>query len=137
MWLGVCAWVVVGLAIQYLLRFFFVIWSFWLERGLTVSRLYYQFYALAEQAGWNVSPDHSLCNQVRTPICIYGEAFLLEALTGRAHWTDYFLVSGILIGYTGILHLVLETRAKKISKCKLVDLIVRFREWMSPPRPEF
>ncbi|MGE4232459.1 MAG: ABC transporter permease [Bacteriovoracia bacterium] len=46
-WLLVPLWFLVGTLSQVLLRFMFVIWTFWTERGFSISRMYYQFFALA------------------------------------------------------------------------------------------
>ncbi len=48
-WLTVGGWIMVGLVAQFLLRFGFLVWTFWLERGISTSMLYYQFYALANK----------------------------------------------------------------------------------------
>lgn len=46
-WLALIAWLGVGLLTQCLVRFSFVIWTFWTERGWALSRLYYQFFSIA------------------------------------------------------------------------------------------
>ena len=97
-WLLVCFWVFIGLITQYLVRFFFVIWAFWLDRGITVSRLYYQFYALANK------PDGLYPKFVRYLIkTILPFAFMgsvpAEVLTGRADSMSYVWVFVVLSLY--------------------------------------
>lgn len=46
-WLELIAWLGVGLLTQCLVRFSFVVWTFWTERGWALSRLYYQFFSIA------------------------------------------------------------------------------------------
>lgn len=46
-WFAVAGWLVVGCSTQYLMRFLFCVGVFWTERGFALSRLYYQFFALA------------------------------------------------------------------------------------------
>ncbi|MEK6579354.1 MAG: ABC-2 family transporter protein, partial [Bdellovibrionota bacterium] len=46
-WLLVFAWLMVGLATAIVLRFAFSIWIFWTERSWALSRMYYQFFAIA------------------------------------------------------------------------------------------
>ena len=97
-WLGVLFWIVIGLITQFMLRFCFVIWSFWLERGLTVSHLYYQFYALANKPEGLYPLAIRYIIKTALPFAFLGSIPAL-ALTGRAHLSDYFLVLGVLIAY--------------------------------------
>jgi ABC-2 type transport system permease protein len=46
-WLYVPFWVVLGVFIALLIRFFFAVWVFWTERAWTINALYYQFATLA------------------------------------------------------------------------------------------
>ena len=100
-WLLVIFWIFIGLATQYLIRFLFVIWVFWLERGMTVSRLYYQFYALANK------PDGLYPKAVRyliktaLPFAFMGSV-PAEVLTGRASVEMYGLVFVVLGLYAGL-----------------------------------
>ncbi len=97
-WLGVAFWIFVGLVTQYLMRFLFCIWSFWLDRGLTVSRLYYQFYALANK------PDGLYPGAVRfliktaLPFAFMGSIPAI-VLTHRGDGWEYLLVLGVLSAY--------------------------------------
>jgi ABC-2 type transport system permease protein len=97
-WFGVAFWVFIGLLTQYLVRFFFVIWVFWIERGITVSRLYYQFYALANK------PDGLYPQAIRyliksaLPFAFMGSV-PAEVLTGRGSNWNYLLVFGVLGAY--------------------------------------
>ncbi len=100
-WLLVIFWIFIGLTTQYLIRFLFVIWVFWLERGMTVSRLYYQFYALANK------PDGLYPKAVRyliktaLPFAFMGSV-PAEVLTGRASFEMYGLVFVVLTFYAGL-----------------------------------
>jgi ABC-2 type transport system permease protein len=99
-WFGVAFWIFVGLITQYLMRFWFCIWSFWLDRGMTVSRLYYQFYTLANK------PDGLYPNAVRfliktaLPFAFLG-SIPAKVLTHRGSGEDYILVFGVLVFYAG------------------------------------
>ncbi len=101
-WLGVVFWIFIGLITQYLVRFVFCIWSFWLDRGLTVSRLYYQFYALANK------PDGLYPTAVRyliktaLPFAFLGSVPAV-VLTGRGNGQEYLLVFSVLIAYFAFL----------------------------------
>ena len=97
-WFGVVFWILIGLITQYLMRFWFCIWSFWLDRGMTVSRLYYQFYTLANK------PDGLYPNAVRfliktaLPFAFLG-SIPAKVLTHRGSSDDYLLVFGVLVLY--------------------------------------
>lgn len=91
-WLLVFGWILVGLVAQFLIRFSFVVWSFWLERGFAVSMLYYQFFSLANK------PDGIYPNAIRMilktalPFAFIGSV-PSQAILGRATSQDYlFLV---------------------------------------------
>ena len=97
-WLGVIFWIFIGLITQYIVRFCFVVWSFWLERGMTMARLYYQLYALGNK------PDGLYPKAVRyliksaIPFAFMG-SIPARALTGRLDVSEYFLVFFVLVGY--------------------------------------
>ena len=46
-WLLVAFWLFIGVAAATVLRFIFCIWVFWTDRGIALSRLYYQFFQMA------------------------------------------------------------------------------------------
>lgn len=46
-WFWIPFWLLVGCLFQTLLRFLFVAWVFWTERGFSLARMYYQFFQLA------------------------------------------------------------------------------------------
>jgi ABC-2 type transport system permease protein len=46
-WLNIAFWLLIGVAAQGLLRFAFSVWVFWTDRGWALTRLYFQFFALA------------------------------------------------------------------------------------------
>ena len=98
-WLGVLFWICIGLFTQYLVRFCFVIWSFWLERGMTVSHLYYQFYSLANKPDGFYPKALRYLIKSALPFAFLG-SLPSQALTGRASLSDYFLVAGVLFIYS-------------------------------------
>jgi len=100
-WLLVGFWVLIGLLTQYLIRFFFVIWVFWLERGITVSRLYYQFYALANKPQGLYPKFIQYLLKTALPFAFMGSV-PAEALMGRSSAWSYGLVF-IILGIYGLL----------------------------------
>jgi ABC-2 type transport system permease protein len=99
-WFGVAFWIFIGLITQYLMRFWFCIWSFWLDRGITVSRLYYQFYALANKPEGLYPKAVRFLIKTALPFAFLG-SIPAQALTHRGPISDYFLVVGVLLGYAG------------------------------------
>lgn len=90
-WLAVIFWVLVGLFAQLILRFSFVVWSFWIERGFAVSHLYYQFFTLANK------PDGLYPLGIRYILkSILPFAFIgsvpSQAILGKAESSDYVLM---------------------------------------------
>jgi ABC-2 type transport system permease protein len=100
-WIGVLFWIFIGLWTQYMVRFCFVVASFWMERGLTVSRLYYQFYALANKPEGLYPTAIRMIIKTALPFAFLG-SLPSRALTGRMHGGEYFLVLGVLCAYVGI-----------------------------------
>ena len=98
-WILLGFWMLVGLAAQYLLRFFFVIWVFWLERGITVSRLYYQFYALANKPSGLYPKAIRFILKTALPFAFLGSV-PAETLMGRSPPGIYLLVIGVLAAYS-------------------------------------
>ena len=97
-WFGVVFWIIVGLITQYLMRFWFCIWSFWLDRGITVSRLYYQFYSLANKPEALYPKAVRFLIKTALPFAFLG-SIPAQALTKRGSPYDYLLVLGVLTGY--------------------------------------
>lgn len=97
-WLGVIGWVLVGLITQYMVRLVFVIWSFWLERGLTISRLYYQFYALANKPDGMYPPAIRYLIKTALPFAFMG-SIPARSLIGQLPAEEYVLVAVVLIAY--------------------------------------
>ena len=97
-WLLLLFWVLVGMTTQYLVRFFFVIWVFWLERGITVSRLYYQFYALANKPEGLYPKAIRYLIKTALPFAFLG-SIPAEVLMGRGNLNTYLLVVAVLAGY--------------------------------------
>lgn len=46
-WFLVPLWLIIGCAFQTVMRFLFVCWVFWTERGFALARMYYQLFQLA------------------------------------------------------------------------------------------
>lgn len=111
-WFGVLFWIFIGLITQYLMRFLFCIWSFWLDRGLTVSRLYYQFYALANK------PDGLYPSAVRVliktalPFAFLGSVPAL-VLTHRGDGWEVALVFTVLAFYVLFLTFIWKRGLRK------------------------
>ena len=97
-WIGVFFWINIGLFTQFLMRFISVVCAFWLERGITVSALYYQLYSLSNK------PSGLYPNVVRyliktaIPFAFIG-SIPAQALMGRLPLSDYFLVAAVLAIY--------------------------------------
>ncbi len=100
-WLGVAFWMAIGLITQYLVRFCFVVWAFWLERGTTVSHLYYQFYVLANKPEGLYPTAARYLIKTALPFAFLG-SIPARALTGRIEFWEYFLVAGVLATYVVI-----------------------------------
>ena len=104
-WFGVVFWILIGLLTQYLVRFFFVIWVFWIERGIMVSRLYYSFYALANKPEGLYPQALRALIKTALPFAFMG-SIPAEVLTGRGSSWNYLLVFGVLGAYSAILILL-------------------------------
>jgi ABC-2 type transport system permease protein len=97
-WLALGFWMIVGLATQYMVRLFFVIWVFWLERGLTVSRLYYQFYALANKPEALYPTFLRYLLKTALPFAFLGN-LPAQALMGKGSPWVYLLMVVVLSAY--------------------------------------
>ncbi len=97
-WAELVLWVLIGLATQYLLRFFFVIWVFWLERGISVSHLYYQLYALANKPEAIYPKAIRYLLKTALPFAFMG-SIPAQVLTGKISIWVYPLVLAVLAGY--------------------------------------
>jgi len=98
-WFSVFFWITVGLLAQVLLRFSFVVWSFWLERGFAVSRLYYQFYSLANKPDGIYPVFFRYLIKSALPFAFIGSV-PAQAVLGKATVQDYLLLVGSLGTYT-------------------------------------
>ncbi len=98
-WLAVFFWIIIGLATQYLMRFVSVVWAFWLERGITVSALYYQLYALANKPSGLYPASIRFVIKTALPFAFMGSLPVLS-VTGKLPLQDYLLVAVILVVYT-------------------------------------
>jgi ABC-2 type transport system permease protein len=97
-WLGVVGWIIIGLITQYMIRLLFVIWSFWLERGLTVSRLYYQFYAMANKPDGLYPKAIQYLIKTALPFAFMG-SIPARSLVGKLPPEEYLLVFVVLVLY--------------------------------------
>ncbi len=97
-WLLVIGWVIVGLTAQFLLRFAFVVWSFWTERGFTVQHLYYQMYALANKPDGIYPRAIRFILKTALPFAFIGSV-PSQAILGKAERSDYFLLIASLSGF--------------------------------------
>jgi len=97
-WLLLVLWILIGLAVQYLVRFFFVIWVFWLERGISVSHLYYQLYALANKPEAIYPKVIRYVLKTALPFAFMGSV-PSQVLIGKGSLLTYALVIAVLAGY--------------------------------------
>lgn len=97
-WLGVLGWIFIGLITQYMMRFMFVIWSFWLDRAITVSRLYYQLYALANKPEGIYPYAIRYLLKTALPFAFLG-SIPARALTDKLSLQEYFFVGLVLVAY--------------------------------------
>ena len=87
-WLLLPVWLVVGMLAQLVLRFAFSIWIFWTERSFAISRLYFQFFALATK------PDSIYPPAIRYLILTALPFAFISSVPTRAllhglEWTEY------------------------------------------------
>ena len=97
-WAWVVFWVILGLAAQFMMRFISVIFSFWLERGITVSALYYQLYSLANKPIGLYPLAIRYLIKTALPFALIG-SIPAQAMMGQLSWQDYALVGVTLIFY--------------------------------------
>jgi ABC-2 type transport system permease protein len=97
-WLAVIFWIVIGLLTQFLMRFISVVCAFWLERGMTVSQLYYQLYALANKPEGMYPVAIRYVIKTALPFAFMG-SIPARALMGQLPLGDYFLVALVLAAY--------------------------------------
>ncbi len=110
-WFGVFFWILIGLASQWLMRFVSVVFAFWLERGITVSALYYQLYALANKPAGLYPASIRFVIKTAIPFAFMG-TFPALSLTGKLPLSDYFLVV-LILGIYAALARVLWKRGLK------------------------
>jgi ABC-2 type transport system permease protein len=97
-WLLVAFWLLVGVAAATVLRFIFCIWVFWTDRGMALSRLYYQFFQMATK------PDPIYPRPIRyaimtaLPFAFIGSVPARALLKGLETW-EYGLVAGVLLSF--------------------------------------
>jgi ABC-2 type transport system permease protein len=96
--LAVIFWIVIGLLTQFLMRFISVVCAFWLERGMTVSQLYYQLYALANKPEGMYPVAIRYVIKTALPFAFMG-SIPARALMGQLPLGDYFLVALVLAAY--------------------------------------
>ncbi len=97
-WLAVVLWIFVGALIQVLVRMFFVLTSFWIERGYTVSSLYYSFFQMGAR------PDLFYPTAIRYTLkSALPFAFIASVpaqfLVGIGRRGDLLLLGASIIGY--------------------------------------
>lgn len=97
-WAQLVFWILMGTVIQVAFRFFFVVWSFWLERGFSVSHFYYTFFQLGTKPeGFYPSPIRFLLKTL-IPFGFIGSvpaSFLLD----RGKPSDFILLVAAATGY--------------------------------------
>lgn len=101
-WLSLLGWLLIGLAAQALIRFAFVIWTFWTERGWALSRLYYQFFSIATK------PDVIYPNIIRYSLMTFMPFAFVASIPARAltqglapweyGWIAFVLIAFFLFG---------------------------------------
>jgi len=97
-WALVGVWLLFGLLIALLLRFAFSIWVFWTERSWALSRLYYQFFAVATK------PDTIYPTFIRyliltaLPFGFIGSVPARAVLYGLKS-SEYILIVSVVIGF--------------------------------------
>ena len=113
-WFGIFFWIIIGLITQYLMRFLFSIWSFWLDRGLTVSRLYYQFYALANKPDGLYPVGVRYLIKTALPFAFLGSIPAI-VLTHRGTGWEYLQVFAVLGVYVLVLSFIWKKGLQKYS----------------------
>jgi len=94
-WLKLPFWLGFGLLSALLIRFFFSVWIFWTERSWAISRMYYQFFALATK------PDTIYPKAIRyliltvLPFALIGSIPARALLHGLSSY-EYFLLFLVL-----------------------------------------
>jgi ABC-2 type transport system permease protein len=94
-WLLWAGWLLVGLATAILLRFIFSVWIFWTERSWALSRLYYQFFAMATK------PDTLYPVAVRYAILTFLPFAFIGSVPARAllhglSWAEYAQLATVI-----------------------------------------
>lgn len=97
-WIAVCFWIFIGLATQFLMRFISVVCAFWLERGITVSMLYYQLYSLANKPSGLYPLAIRYLIKTALPFAFMG-SIPAQSLMGTLPLSDYLLVLVVLTAY--------------------------------------
>jgi ABC-2 type transport system permease protein len=111
-WFVLLLWIFIGLATQYLVRFFFVIWVFWLERGLSVSHLYYQLYALANKPEAIYPKAIRYLLKTALPFAFMGSV-PSQVLIGKGSFLTYVLVIAVLTAYAFLIRFLWKSGLKR------------------------
>jgi ABC-2 type transport system permease protein len=97
-WIAIIGWILFGVLIQALVRLAFVLTAFWIERGYTVSSLYYSFFQLGAR------PDLFYPTAIRYALkSALPFAFIASVpaqfLVGTGRRGDLLLMASVVIGY--------------------------------------
>jgi ABC-2 type transport system permease protein len=97
-WLLVPFWLLIGCFIALLLRFLFSIWVFWTERSWAMSRLYYQFFAVATKPDTLFPPMVRYLILTILPFAFIGSVPARAVLKGLETW-EYALTAGVIVTF--------------------------------------
>jgi len=100
-WLLVPGWLLIGMTTAVLLRFFTCVFVFWLERGFALSRLYYQFFSMANKPDVMYPPFIRYVILTAVPFGVIASVparALLQGLSPR----EYVQIAGVLLAFLGI-----------------------------------
>lgn len=97
-WLALPFWLAVGLTTAIVVRFAFSVWVFWTDRAWAISRLYYQFFAIATK------PDSLYPKAIRyliltgLPFAFIGSVPARALLKGLEYW-EYGMIVVVLSSF--------------------------------------
>lgn len=92
-------WLLVGLYTALVLRFAFSIWIFWTERSWALSRMYYQFFALATKPDSIYPPMIRYVILTALPFAFIGAIPARALLKGLEPW-EYGMIATVLGTFT-------------------------------------
>jgi ABC-2 type transport system permease protein len=95
-WLLVPLWLLIGCLMALLLRFIFSIWVFWTERSWALSRMYYQFFAVATKPDTLFPPMVRYLILTVLPFAFIGSVPARAVLKGLEPW-EYVLTATVLV----------------------------------------